>query len=333
MFYEITTVIGCSNNCSYCPQKKIITNYHQSNKPNAPYVLSLKNFKKILNKIPSDIDINFAGFSEPFQNPECVDMAIYAYKKGHVVRIYTTLRYLGPYTLKKLLDNIPFDNKGDARFVVHIPSDSEFKKIKFDKDYLTTLEVLIAAKINVVFSYLGDEKLPYKIESLFKKYKRHIHYGKLISRAGNIKIKNVDLPTFKANKIRCENRAYGTRGHVVLPDGRIALCCMDYGLDHILGNLLTDKFDEIENGKEFKKILLGLNNPKSKVLCRYCELATDDNNSLTGKIKKNSRWQKLKIQIKKNLQNKYPKIYTIVKKIKYLIIPFRVSDKGVNNNI
>jgi hypothetical protein len=326
MFYEITTVIGCHNNCSYCPQKKLIANYNKYSNILTPSILSLKNFKKIIDKIPFDIEINFAGFSEPFQNPDCVDMAIYAHKKGHIVRIYTTLNYLTPNLLIKLINNVPFDNQGESRFVVHLPSKSEYKRVATDKEYLKTLKTLIKSKINVAFSYLGDEKLPLKIESLFKKHHIHVHYSQLISRAGNIDIQNVVIPSVKTYKIKCENRSNGTRGHIVLPDGRVAICCMDYGLDHILGNLLTDTFESIENGNEFKKILRGLNNPKNKILCRHCELATNTEDPSVIIIKKDSYWQKTKIKIKKILQHHSPKLLIILQKTKELIIPFRVSD-------
>ena len=33
--------------------------------------------------------------------------------------------------------------------------------------------------------------------------------------------------------------------NVVLPNGDVSLCCMDYGLKHILGNLYTQEYNDI----------------------------------------------------------------------------------------
>jgi len=46
----------------------------------------------------------------------------------------------------------------------------------------------------------------------------------------------------------------------LLPNGDISLCCMDYSLDHILGNLFTQEYDEI---------MPDLETPFE--LCQHCE--------------------------------------------------------------
>lgn len=59
--------------------------------------------------------------------------------------------------------------------------------------------------------------------------------------------------------------------HVVLPDGTVLLCCMDYGMQHVLGNLKTQTYDEIRNNWEMKKIFQGAQGDESvELLCRKC---------------------------------------------------------------
>jgi adenine C2-methylase RlmN of 23S rRNA A2503 and tRNA A37 len=79
---EITTKIGCSNMCSYCPQQKIIRAYNDKET-----IMSLETFKICLDKVPKDVVIVFSGFCEPFLNPICIKMIKYAndilpYPKG-----------------------------------------------------------------------------------------------------------------------------------------------------------------------------------------------------------------------------------------------------------
>jgi len=61
-----------------------------------------------------------------------------------------------------------------------------------------------------------------------------------------------------------ENRTCGCVEHlyhnVMLPNGDISLCCMDYGLDQILGNLYEKSYESIiPNAMQTYK------------LCKYCE--------------------------------------------------------------
>ena len=57
---EITPLIGCSINCRYCPQSRLLKTYKGSQE------MYLKDFKKYLMKIPAEVDIVFSGFVEPF---------------------------------------------------------------------------------------------------------------------------------------------------------------------------------------------------------------------------------------------------------------------------
>ena len=55
----------------------------------------------------------------------------------------------------------------------------------------------------------------------------------------------------------CQEKVYH---NVLLPNGDMTLCCMDYGLKHILGNLYK---------QEYKDIAPVYNEPFE--LCKYCE--------------------------------------------------------------
>jgi hypothetical protein len=48
---------------------------------------------------------------------------------------------------------------------------------------------------------------------------------------------------------------------------------MDWGLQHILGNLLVTDYDTLFEGKECSRIIRGLDDDSSNILCRYCDWA------------------------------------------------------------
>lgn len=103
---EITTKIGCSNMCSYCPQTKLIEQYNHQKK-----VLTLDDYLLILSHVnPIKTQIHFSGFSEPFLTPNIEDMMIETFKRGYCIVLYTTLVGFTEKKCKKLSDSgISFD--------------------------------------------------------------------------------------------------------------------------------------------------------------------------------------------------------------------------------
>ena len=65
---EITTMVGCPLQCTFCPQTNLKGAYstHKADK-----YLTGENFKRIVDKLPSHVRIDFSGMSEPWANPNC----------------------------------------------------------------------------------------------------------------------------------------------------------------------------------------------------------------------------------------------------------------------
>ena len=118
---EITTQLPCTNYCSYCPQQLLMKQYKGER------VLTLENFKKILTNIDKDVLIDFAGFCEPFLNPDCGKMMLEAHNQGYKVECWSTLAGLTPET-EELIKDIPF-----TQFVHH-----DISIGKFDYPFITT---------------------------------------------------------------------------------------------------------------------------------------------------------------------------------------------------
>ena len=62
--------------------------------------------------------------------------------------------------------------------------------------------------------------------------------------------------------------------HVALPDGTLLLCNMDYGMQHVLGNIFEKSFDEIRQDDEMQKVFRGTRGDQTvDLLCRKCLFA------------------------------------------------------------
>jgi hypothetical protein len=72
------------------------------------------------------------------------------------------------------------------------------------------------------------------------------------------------------------------RQNVLLPNGDVTLCCMDYGLQHLLGNLVSGDYDALLRSDEFLRVRKGLKDESEEILCRYCEAFAYHVNPLAG---------------------------------------------------
>jgi hypothetical protein len=65
--------------------------------------------------------------------------------------------------------------------------------------------------------------------------------------------------------------------NILLPNGDVALCCCDWGLKHVLGNLFVSDYDDLIKSQEFLRLLKGLEDSSLDILCRYCERVNKKN--------------------------------------------------------
>lgn len=263
---DITLVMGCKLNCDYCPQDKLIRRYYENTKKRKKK-LSFEDFKIVLEKVEEGATIGFAGLSEPFMNEECSDMIVYAYERGYKISLYTTLVGMKMEDIEKL-KGIKFD-----RLVLHIPDEEYRSKFNIDKEYLRILEEF-HKNFSINF-YSCHGKVHPEVKSIIdlKKYRDF----KPQNRAGNLEKEEFDKINWKG-KIACY-RAWSSEAWSVtftpemLPDGTLLFCCQDYGLKHQIGNLVEQAWEEIQNGKEFQKVVAGFKDDTIDTLCRTCSCA------------------------------------------------------------
>lgn len=236
---EITTNVGCINKCWYCPQQKFLEAYKSEEK-----ILFFENFKKILLNVSSDVVISFSGFSEPFLNSEASRMMKYSIESGYVTDLYTTLVGFSNSD-KEILRGLKFNN---LYFHYFLKKDLNGKIRQEKSEYFKE-------KVN---SFLKD--ITYSDYNIL-----NFHYNNtpiIFSRAGSVFTETDKIGTFTCKK---DNPAFFN--NILLPNGDIYLCCMDWSLKHKLGNLFETTFDDL-NRNEIIKLS---QEDKSEIICRKCE--------------------------------------------------------------
>jgi hypothetical protein len=195
---------------------------------------------------------------EPWLNPECADMILFAHARGHRILVSTTLTGL------RVADVDRIESIGFKSFNVHLPFRDGDRKKTVDEHYIRLLERLESSNINITYRCHGAFVAP-EIDLLLGS---RIQHSKPHTRAANRKLAGSPLPRRKRGHIECKRLM---RQNVLLPNGDVTLCCMDYGLQHLLGNLLSGDYDALLCSDEFLKVRKGLQDESVDLLCRYCE--------------------------------------------------------------
>ncbi len=263
---EVTPIIGCSVNCRYCPQALLLRKYYEKNKKRQSK-MTVKDFELYLSKLPIDTIIDFSGFVEPFLNDESIDMMEFTRDSGRKMTLFTTLRNVDEIIAKRIVQ-LPFD-----MVVLHLPDIDGFSNIPITDEYKKSLQILIEAKRIDGFSFVTSFNCHGEVHSDIKTIvEGKIRLtGKMMDRAGNLRDEDEVLSTETINgAIKCRRSKY-LNHNVLLPDGTLVLCCNDYGLKHIIGNLKESSYEQIMSSDELQKIYKKmLYSEQDELLCRKC---------------------------------------------------------------
>lgn len=291
---EISLTIGCKLKCEYCPQDLLLSKYYRNSKCRKSK-LSFTDFKKVVDeKMESGATISFGGMSEPFLNDEFADMLVYASEKGHKISLYTTIVGMTHKDFEKIKD-IKFD-----RFVLHIPDKENKSKFEITNEYIQLLK-LLHKSVNIDF-YSCHGKVDPIVAQIIDKTKNSGIDAQ--DRAGNLKLEGFK-PLEHKGEIVCykawSSLAMNLWEPVLFPDGSLVLCVQDYGMKHILGNLFTQSWKEIQEGEEYQKFIKGLKDDNIDILCRKCICAKKFNDlppiqlKNTVNVIKNNEFDKFKL--------------------------------------
>lgn len=307
---EVTTNIGCKIQCEACPQHLLIKNYKKKieniSVPNAiknAQMMRLDDFKNFLKSVPEKVRIDFSGYSEPFLNPDCIEMIDHANAKGHQISLFTTLVGLDQSGIDKL-------NFINFHWVCHhIPEKEKTTKVPHDEDHFNlfkySLDKLNSKKIT--FSCHGTPLDNYYNE--IKQRGFRLFFGDLYDRAGNIsRVGSVDLQKYnKPGRKSCRACGNGLNQNVLLPDGKVTLCCQDYGMKHVVGHLGKSSYKEFLNSNELNNIKKRMKNGgDADLLCNTCERAVElPQPHFTIVIPLKNEYENLKILLDSIIEQKF----------------------------
>jgi FkbM family methyltransferase len=260
---SIDTKNGCVVDCVFCPQRTLQKSYKGER------FLSLENFQKAVDKIPEEIRITFAGFTEPWLNPKTTEMLLYAHEKGHPISVFTTGIGMDVYDIEKIKD-IPFAGNPNGGFVLHLPDQERKAKHPITDRYIKVIEKFGEVHSQIQnFTLMCMGTVHDSVRHVFPEAPTY----QMWSRAGNLLGESMIKPELLNRKDEYKSVYHGDQPmtcgcleklyhNIMLPNGDVSLCCMDYGLEHILGNLLEQDYEEVipEDNTCFN-------------LCRFCENA------------------------------------------------------------
>jgi organic radical activating enzyme len=279
---EITTMIGCPLMCTFCPQDAL----RDASKGDEKY-LSFENYKKILNKIPKHVRIDFSGMSEPWANPECTAMLRHTLENGYSIAIYTTLYGITTDEVDEVVNLIELYSNKITDLVVHIQDkNNNMKGLKFTEEWIAVMNSFIALKNknllkNFQFITMDEGGIPHEfLASLLPLLPKFHGYD----RAGSLPLEQIDGQKISIRKdikgrIKCSFTTYYDQ-NVLLPNGDVLLCCMDYAKKHVIGNLLElESYYDLFKSQELHNIRIeNMEEGVSKCsICRSCERACSAN--------------------------------------------------------
>lgn len=268
---EITAKIGCSIQCKFCPQKELLCSYFKEDKERAVY-LSLENLKKAVDHMPENTVITFSGFCEPFLNPQAVEMIKYANQKGHRIELYTTFSKLTLAEFEQIKD-IPFE-----QVVLHTPDKMNYANIPVTDEYKQILNMALEhRKVNgEPFIDSANCQSEPSDEFLEIAKGRILVESTLHDRAGLLEGEELKKSGKKTGKLVCQC-SYLQNHWVLLPDGTVTLCCMDFGMKHTLGNLLYEDYQTICDNQAYKKLRTQMEKKGNErdLLCGNCTASVE----------------------------------------------------------
>lgn len=271
---EITTMIGCPLMCNFCPQDNLRDAY---GKDDVKY-MSLDTFKIAISKIPKNTRIDFSGMAEVWVNPEATAMVKHALTTGFNIAVYTTLYNWTEDTARDVLALFSRHRPQVEVFSIHFPDEyGNMKGWKYTEEW---------EKVFGLMS-IGVQQMGIKLEAMTmsdhgKIHKDLQHLGIQLynwfghDRAGSlnkeqVKEQPVKFVTRHEAPVTC-SKTVNYDQHVLLPNGDVVLCCMDYDNKHILGNLVTQEYMDMFTGEGMINLIRENVKPcfSDKSLCKSC---------------------------------------------------------------
>lgn len=236
--------------CSYCPQENYIKGYKATN-TTSKKLMSVEDYKIILGNVDHLVNqVYFTGFTEALAHPEWDKFVEYTKNQNYQTTFNTT--FYGA-TIEKIDRLIELD----VDVEVHL-TDSKIKVPQNILDYFARRYKRSAPIFNF-FTEEGRRLLPQNVDA------RSVDAHSRADNLDHIPRKVIEGP------VRCHTNRFFS--NVVVPNGDVSVCCSDFSLKHIMGNLLTQKLKDIRKGDPMKAFLKKMRGGDPTFICNNCEYA------------------------------------------------------------
>jgi radical SAM protein with 4Fe4S-binding SPASM domain len=243
--------------------------------------MRLEDFKTMIDKVPLNVRLDFSGQAEPWVNPACTDMFEYAMQKGFKTAIFTTLYNWDEDTVHRMGELLVKYADQIEILKFHFPDEAGNMKgwkhsEAWEYAYIGLTTILGHTGIYSEAMAMSDHGVHPAIRHLPGIGMSHSWSVAAHDRAGTLDTDKVKAQPVKfgpkhTGPIKCSKTEYYNQ-NVLLPNGEVAICCMDYAKKHIVGNLLEHSYEKIFTSPGMQYLLeqnakTGYTN---NTLCRSC---------------------------------------------------------------
>ena len=239
-------MVGCPLRCVFCPQDALRGQYGDAEK-----YLTVANFQRMIDKVPDHVRIDFSGMSEPWANPHATEMLRYTLEAGRSVAIYTTLYGMTDADGVEVAELLTKYRFRVEVLCIHLPdAKGNMRGWKYNETYGINLNRLAALRgtIPVELMTMNKDGVVHpdlRADGVLPEWVGH-------TRAGNVPQEAVGTQQMQRQPehhtpVMCSFTPLYDQ-NVVLPNGDVVLCCMDYSMKHKIGNLLEQDYYDLFAG-------------------------------------------------------------------------------------
>lgn len=256
--YRLTTVgietnNTCNLRCRHCPVNREM-------KRERGYI-KFETFKRVIDLNPEVQRIYLTDWGEPLIHPQIIAMIRYAHSRGKQTALTTNGTTLDEsFSLELLgsgLDIIKFSVDGGKKTFERLRGAS-YEKVESHILRFLQMRDELGKKIWVEVSMLVFEETLSEIDPFLNRWKDRVDYV-------NLQPKFFSLS--KKNSAPCRDL---WRILVVLWDGRVVPCCVDFEGELVIGDAHTENLQKLFNGQSMKELRKGHFRRKLPSLCQRC---------------------------------------------------------------
>ena len=245
--------------CSYCPQDAYKRAYKRMP---GRHSATLDDYKLMLaNVAHTTRNIDFSGYTEPLYNPYWFDIFQHTLEQGYAVTLFSTLGNASLDDLDKL-SGLAL-NRIYVHFLDHV---IQRHKLAF------LIERCREHHLDLVFIYFDEDgrelATDFQNQVGCERWTAH-------SRAGLVNIGR----RYLQGPVSCSEQRHFS--NVVLPNGDVHVCCMDFALQYKIGNLLDSPLTVIQHSDAavaFRETMASARDG----ICNYCIYAIPAVERATG---------------------------------------------------